>query len=483
MAKIKAPRLFSSVFGVSTDALAKLGALDPTLNVDTPLFIDPALLEASSHKEMAVGARATYNAYFSHVIDLLVESKIKDDTYWRSAALMLRFPEIKGTCLGYGADSISGSGIGRDHRERLVRTASDIVRLGVRSPDLFVAMALFEAGIGADRVGDMTTNVILPDLVAFNNRILPLLSVKRERFNLGPGLDAELPRNHSQAARTPVILVPSDVLNHLPVASDWDSAMSAASSNEAIRTAVNAQIGEIWKESRSRNAKEKFKTFALSSAKNFKQVLEIIESNGTKPYDQNKDPDGIIIWRHLAGTLAKDFPLELGPRSPKTVADVKAIVEAIIGHFRFLVEMKGLWTELYEGKTKKPRREASAQKLFFAVATSYCNANGLDVTPEAETGNGPVDFKFSLGGEKRIVVEVKLSTNGKLVHGYVTQTTTYQKAEEACAAYFLLIDVGRMGKKDKRLFDERNRMVAEEMKDVPQIALVDAEPKRSASRR
>lgn len=59
-----------------------------------------------------------------------------------------------------------------------------------------------------------------------------------------------------------------------------------------------------------------------------------------------------------------------------------------------------------------PLPEAVAQDLFKAIAYSYCDANDLDITPEAETGKGQVDFKLSRGTD-RAIVEVKKSTNGK----------------------------------------------------------------------
>jgi hypothetical protein len=52
-----------------------------------------------------------------------------------------------------------------------MQTAKAIVDLGIDDPDLFVAMGLFEEGIGPDRISDMATNVIFPDLIAFNTRI------------------------------------------------------------------------------------------------------------------------------------------------------------------------------------------------------------------------------------------------------------------------------------------------------------------------
>jgi hypothetical protein len=67
--------------------------------------------------------------------------------------------------------------------------------------------------------------------------------------------------------------------------------------------------------------------------------------------------------------------------------------------------------------------------LFFVVASSYCSANNLDLTPEAETGRGPVDFKISSGNHGRLLVEVKLSTSSRLLSGYTTQLELYKKGK------------------------------------------------------
>jgi hypothetical protein len=70
------------------------------------------------------------------------------------------------------------------------------------------------------------------------------------------------------------------------------------------------------------------------------------------------------------------------------------------------------------------------QRLFFAVAYSYCDANNIDLSPECDAGSGQVDFKFSKGFDARVVVEIKLSTNPKVIAGYSMQLQTYMKAEE-----------------------------------------------------
>jgi hypothetical protein len=220
--------------------LEKVGVLNPTLNVDTGLFIDPLLLEHNQHQEIAEGARNTYRHHFTTVIKLLRATRIQGDVPWRSALRYLSFPEIKWTCLGYGAQSVSGSGSGGGMTSQVIQTAKEIVDLGVEDPDLFVAMALFEEGFGPDRISDMTANVILDDLLRFNTRVLDELPVSREKVTLrlrnGKTYHVALPINPFVKGGVSVILVPSDILRDLPVAADWSDVADAASKNEDLRS-------------------------------------------------------------------------------------------------------------------------------------------------------------------------------------------------------------------------------------------------------
>jgi len=106
---------------------------------------------------------------------------------------------------------------------------------------------------------------------------------------------------------------------------------------------------------------------------------------------------------------------------------------------------------------------------------------GTRPSPETDSGGGPVDFKFSAGYSGRVLVEIKLS-KGKVVHGYKTQLGVYEKAASSYDSVYLVIDVGGMGKKLDLIMDSRNKLVASK-KSAPEIVVVDALPKRSASKR
>lgn len=482
MAKIINPIQFSDHFGFDETLLDAAGVLDPSLNVDTGLFIDPLLLAESQHPEINTDARATYEAHFDTVIKLLSGSQNAGDAPWRSAMRLLSFPEIKGICLGYGSHSVSGSGSGADMLDHIIITAKQIVDLGVRDPDLFVAMALFEEGFGPDRISDMTTNIIIKDLLNFNKRILQTLPVPCVptiiALKNGTRYEASLPNNPFVKGGAPIILVPTDILRDLPIARDWADVAEAASKNAALRQRVNNQVAMLWK-SKSLKDKDELRKWALSGKDEFETLIEMLHGAHPKPYDMGKDSLGELFWRKLITTLAAREPFTLTPPPQMDLSGVVSVVEQIIGQFRFLIEDRRFSEELYNAG--KPRPEKSAQRLFFAVAYAYCKANNLDLTPEADTGNGPVDFKVSAGFTGRVLVEIKLSTNGKVVKGYTRQLETYKTAEETIKGYYVVIDVGQMGDKAKNLIALKNG-AASRGELTSSITIIDGIRRASASK-
>lgn len=476
MGRIKNPVRFTTCFSLAPTALTRLGVLDPTLNADTKLFIDPMLLAKSRHREMKQAAK-DFRDYFATLAKLLAVTKKPGDVAWRSAEGRLRFSEVMGTCLGYGAGTIAGSGFGPALRSQLLHTAKEIVDLGIRDPDLFPALALLDADVGPDRISDMTTNVILPQLAAFTERIAARLGIKTKRYSI-KGRRYALPVN-PVVRRTPVFLVPRDVLRPLPVAADWDAVAVVAAHNSALRERVNQRISAIWQVQAERN-KEDLRAQALTSKESFDLLLELIHGAKAKPYDIEADPQGLLAWRERLG-IAKEHPILLSLPSSKErrLDDVEGVVARIAEQFKVLVERNGLWKDLWNGAKRRP--EKAAQRLFFAVADSYCKANGLDLAPETDAGWGPVDFKMSAGAEAKVLVEIKLSSNRKLVDGYTKQLEAYKSAEQTLKALYLVIDVGLMGKKDEKLVRLRNREVRQGL-TPSNLLFVDGSKKRSASK-
>lgn len=478
MGKIKNPITISTLFGLDEDLLRNLGVVNTLLNTDTLLFIDPMLLELSIHPEIKLGAASSYSKRFSDIVKLLSVSKFEDDVAWKAAKKLFKFSEISWTCLGYGA-SVRGSGFGADLISTTIDTASQIVKLGIEDPDFFMALALFEEGIGPDRISDMTTNIILQDLLNFTDRINLTLQLPVELRNIN-GANRNCIIN--PLSGDPLVLVPTDIVRDLPIASDWSDVCRVARENDKLRENVNAHLGGIWA-TMTRKEKDRLRSAALKSKDAFEQVLELIRTVPPKPYDFKSDRNGEDFWTSLPQKIANLYPFDLSRYSGKklTGAEVRDVVSLILEQFRDLIENKGLWKELW-GENDKPRKEKAAQRLFFAVAISYCKANNLDLTPEADAGNGPVDFKLSHGADAKVIVEIKLSTNTSLIHGYEKQLEIYKAAEDTNDAVFLLIDVGMLGNKYSKIQNLRRESL-EAGEKASDIFYVDGNQRASASKR
>jgi hypothetical protein len=268
--------------------------------------------------------------------------------------------------------------------------------------------------------------------------------------------------------------------NHLPIATDWSDVSDAAARNAEIREGVNKDIAKLW---RSKTLKDKgaVKHWALSSKKAFEKLLQSMHEVDRSPYDVNGDPKGELAWRQVIVDLAERQPFKIEKPQKLNLQGITSVVDQILKQFQFLIVERRLSEELYHQGT--PRPEKAAQRLFFAVAYSYCKANNLDITPEAETGAGPVDFKVSQGFKGRVLVEIKLSTNNKVVAGYRRQLGAYKTAEETMHGYYVVIDVdGRLTRKRRQL--ERERKISIERGDTfSPIVYIDGKRRPSASKR
>jgi hypothetical protein len=340
---------------------------------------------------------------------------------------------------------------------------------------LFSLLGLLEDGVGPDTIGDMTTNAILPAITALTEESAKALGLKTSKQPIGE-VTASLPVNPFSGV--PILLISLDMLRDLPVASDWSDVSFAAAENEEIRQRVNRYIGEIWKQS-LREQKSAIRSHALASKEAFKAILDAVYLLDNDHYDYSEDLEGHRIFREGISTLAQQFPLKLEKPAKYTQAELRATVQEIINHFRILIEDNGLNYLLWHNS--KPRKERAAQKLFFGIADAYCKSNNVDISPETDSGGGPVDFKFSAGYAARILVEIKLST-GQVVHGFEKQLEVYEKASKSFASILLVIDVGKMGDKLERIIALSNRRAARG-KQSPEIEVVDATLKPSASKR
>ena len=92
---------FADFYKVDTKAYQATGALDPILNIDTRLFIDPSFLRLTTVPELRDSYPKLLN-HFEDVLRVVKNIKTHNDRFWRKAEELLTFPEVNGLCIGYG---------------------------------------------------------------------------------------------------------------------------------------------------------------------------------------------------------------------------------------------------------------------------------------------------------------------------------------------------------------------------------------------
>lgn len=475
MPKLISPELFSQRFGLDPKLLERAGLLDPILNSDTKLFIDPLLLRRSKNVLVKTKGQQTLEGGFGDVVQLLIACQREGDVAWRGAFNRLDLSERAETCLGYGGSSPSGSSRPASLRNGILRTAKEITQLGESNPDIIPLMGLLEEGVGPDTISDMTTNLVLPTLAKLTAEFCAANGVPQRAWGTKYGSE-HLPENPYFPGR-PIILVPRDILRDLPIATDWSDVSRVAMEIAEIRKAVNALLGD-WTKATVTERKRALRRAALASVATLKRLLAAV-AGASDSYDEKQDLDGLFRFREVLGADRRAFAgLVAAPRANDQGA-LRETVDQIVEQFREMVENNNLWELLWYGA--EPRHERAAQLMFFAVANVLCAANDIDISPETNSGGGPVDFKFSTGYRGRVLVEIKLS-KGQVVHGYKTQLEVYKSAAKTFDAVFLVVNVGGIGNK-LRMIQRAQAEAHQAGHRTSKIVVVDARRQRSASKR
>lgn len=476
MARIANPTLFSTYFGISPTALEEAKLIDPFVDVDTQLFIDPVLLEKSSNKIIAQQAIAEFRNHFGNFIRLLIISEREGDVAWRAAETLLDLSEPPENGLGYGSSGRSGSSRPEDVRRAIIRTAKEVIALGSKDPEMISLMGFFEENVGPDTISDFTTKVIINQLADITEAFCGEHRITLEE---SPDLAGKkLPCVVDKLGRRKfTVLVPTDIVRELPIANDWSDIESAIDQNDRIRRAVNNMLSGIARPTVS-DRKDALRAVALQSPKNFEEFLATVKEY-VRTYDPNIDALGyfrmksILVngFEGLKATAIYDF--SKGPE------EVRRVVYDTIELFRQHVENGNLWEELWIGD--KPKKERAAQLIYYAMSDAYCRANNIDISPEANMGGGPIDFKFSSGYSSRVLVEMKRSS-GTVRHGYEKQLEIYKAASQTEYGVFVVMDFGDLGNKLEQItqIQAERRAAGERASD---IVVIDATKKASASKR
>jgi hypothetical protein len=470
------PRKISTLLNVSSKDLDALGAFDGFIDIDSRLHVDPSLLVICKIPEFK-NSYAKFMKYFADTMTIVNASSVVNDRFWREAHKRLQFKEISNTALGYSKHGTGGNAIGPQLANSILTTVSEFSKAGVNDPVIFELVGLLEEGIGADRISDMTIAILVDDFAQYTQRVSNELRIQTQTHTIN-GKNYALPTDVSN--NSGILLIPTSLMNHLPIATDWDDIDRVCKYNDQLRQRVNSIIGDSWKAAR-KLGKTRLKQVLFDYPDLLRDLITQYKEKPRKAYDFKNDPLGELIWAEISEHAAIHYPLNLASYNPVTPENILIIVKNICDQFSSLIENNGWFEYLYDN-TGKLKPERAPQLLFYGIAEVYCIANNLDLNRETNAGIGSLDFKISRGFNAKVNVELKYSTNPGLLRGFEKQLPAYNKAEKTDTSIYLIIQA-------KDNIDNINEVISladsekKKGKRVPEIMFIDGRKQVSASKR
>lgn len=462
--------LLSEYLGIGKK-LTDAGVFDCYIKQDSKFFVNILLLKTTKIPEFK-NSYNKINSFFNDLVTLLLSADSKDmeNRFFSEAVNKFQFNEYKELNLGF-SESKGGSGFGGKLSEKTIRDAFDIIKKGNEKPELFHLVGLFEDNVGPDRISDMICGIINDDIEKYTKRIFKQLyinsnSCKNVKFD-SKGYIVN-PKNNGR-----LLLIPSSLLQNLPIMDSWEDADEVFSKNRLIRSIINRIIGNTWEKKKSEERKLFIKDNIFSNKKLCEELIEEYKKTTTEPIDVDSDYVYNLpkSWKELVKYNFKT--------KNKRINTLNASIE-IIGIFKDWVENNGGWKDIRNQKSSN--REKYVQHLILLSSKYYARINNVDISPETNKGNGLADFKVSCGENDKTVIEIKLSTNSQYLHGYESQIRDYAKSEGTDKMVYCYLDLGDNDARLSKLI-ETNRNDIENTKIYPELMLINTKEKLSASKK
>jgi hypothetical protein len=446
--------------------LEELKVFDSLMDEDSNFFINIKRLKDTEVPEFK-NSYDKINDYFRDLGILLKASKNPQDKFYKTAIKKFDFSEVRGINLGFSKGT-RGAGFGTKLSNQIIKDASEIIKSGSEQPEIFHLTSLFEENVGPDRLSDMIATLIYDDIVKYTKRVYIELGINKDNY---PEYSFEAGLLINPYKGCELLLLPIDILHELPIAKSWDDIDRVVSENETIKKEMNELVGKEWKKLASSQKKRYIKDYIFMKPDILAKVIEDYRSTNVKPYDIYQNTDYKIL-RLINFIINGKKELNLS-----NINSYESSLE-IIGIYKNWVENQKGYTTLRGNNTRD--EEKTIQKTLHGIALYYCMTNNLDISPESNTGRGPVDFKISRGNDKT-VVEIKLTSNQETLHGFEIQIEEYAKSEGTENKIFLLIDNGRSSNIIRKVEESyENRKKAGE--NPATVIVIDAKLKESASK-
>ncbi len=472
---------YSSFLKVPHSLFEKKGVFDGYVGADVKLHIDPLRLKSTKIKEFAGSYENVFLKYFNRFVLFVdhMESNREDDTFFKLIVENFMFQEIPNVGLGYSEKGSSGTGISGALAKQLARSTVQIIKSGMREPELFVFMHLFEKNIGADRISDMTVHILRHQILQYTARIAGEMRLPVYRYRL-EDYDYQVPFYKG----LPLHFVPTSLLADLPVAKSFEDISKVENYNTEIKRKVcNAVKGEWKAYVTGPYQKQVLKNALMNSRKAYDEAINYYRSLVGESYDFNTDKKHFYFEARIKEIV--DDALNGKSVSGKlTTQDVVNATKEAIALYKKCLENHRSYKLMYYEKDSIAKSEDYAQELLYVLSEAYLKAKGfdIDVSPEADTGVGKLDFKFSQGSNSRVIIETKLSNNKDLLHGFVTQLPDYMKAQDAVYGIYVVVIVDSPNNQKsqmRKLWEIKSKSAL----NNKEIVFVSAEERPTASKR
>ena len=418
------------------EMIAEEDCFDPILVADTELFVDPFAVFDETEGVFS-NAFDKIIIFFNEAFKLAAQTPDRLGVRYTKLESMMTFPEVNEIGLGY-SESNSGAGASKWFRDQIIESLYKSIERGMDSYRHFEDIAIFEKGIGCDRISDITCNILKEELISYTQAIclklnIPMRKVKMRHikfdFKYLRWIDGYVELPYNKYKKRGILLVPERFLNDLPTINpDGFKDYIWECQNETLRNDLNYSI-------KAELDKEAIMDIARRRPEWVKEYEEYQERKGFEPYDLKKDKKGVYGW-------ACPELLEHVRSNPFVFSDADTFLKCILGicgSFKNFVETEKGYTLLWNDDSEKPKPESALQTLFFCFIKAYGLFLNIDITRESNGGRGPVDFKCSQGYHNRVLIETKLVSNSKYWHGLERQLPLYMQSEEVDKGIFLLV--------------------------------------------
>lgn len=477
---------FCDTFAVEPKVLEEYGAFDISIVNDLPLFIDPFLLFHSEKDE--------YQALHQQIIDYLVFLRDRAAAGPVSDGQLQNwycFPEVKQNWFGFSLAGNGGSGLGmefaRELHANLHAIFSDFGDEKITESSHLEKVCLIADGVGKDNISDFVTNLIQDFLCRYTQDFAAAhldrsytkkVWIARAAFNYKTEAwerrQYQLPYLNGDF----VLLTPKDMLTRddtwinrtdllrrfedIPLAIS-DGALRASVSNYFELELANRPKKHLHPTSEERTAA------AAATIRKYPELIDyyikLKEIHGEDAVDLSSEKvfaTELFFSQKLREILQ---PVLAETDFYKTGFGTYGEAHIRLAYLKHVIEDMDGWRIFYENGVAIGK-ERDLQILYRLVWFGTSST----LTPEANSGRGPVDFNVARGRQKSLV-ELKIASNTKLEQNLKKQAEIYKVAADAqtiikAIVYFssskllkinrILKKLGLLGHKDVVLIDARS---------------------------